>query len=277
MKAVMACYNFDNMNVRKIKKILLYTTVGLFAASALIGIVVVLSASFNMIVGRIISTTTLLGALALFSMNNIMRTEDERIHVKVLSIIALISNLVWSLPWLLIIWDVLKVDTGNALVLSRIISTAAIVSFNTTLSASFLSFKKYTALIIGLAIMTIASSAIIGIYFLICLYCRDYKIIGQLFEDTWRVVVISGILLVFGVITTPILARSAAKKDNESSPETAPITPAATEAELRAQIEEEVRAEVEAEMHEKLAAEQSSQEQAPAESTNEAPEHNQDA
>ena len=80
------------MNAKELKKYLLYTTIGLFAATALIGIFVVLTGSFGQTTGKIIATTSILGLLALFSMNNVLRTEDERSYVKTLSIIALISN-----------------------------------------------------------------------------------------------------------------------------------------------------------------------------------------
>ena len=100
--------------------------------------------------------------------------------------------------------------------------------------------------------MTIITSAIISIYILITLYSSQYTIINQFFDSTWRVLVISGILLVFGIIVTPILARSAAKKEIASENES-------NETELRAQIEKEVRAKVEAEMREKIANDQITQ------------------
>lgn len=231
------------MNVQQLKKPLLYTTVGLFAASALIGIIVVLTSTFSILIGQIISTTSILGLLALFSMNNILRTENEHTYIKVLSIIALIGNLAWCIPWLLIVWDIIDY---SGITLWRITYTAIIVAFNATLAAKFLSFKKYTQLIKGLSIMTIVTSAIISIYILVTLYSSQYTIINQFFDSTWRVLVISGILLVFGIIVTPILARSAAKKEIASENES-------NETELRAQIEKEVRAKVEAEMREKIA------------------------
>lgn len=97
--------------------------------------------------------------------------------------------------------------------------------------------------------MTISAAAIIGIYLLINIYST--AITAQILENTWRFIVISGIVLVFGIITTPILAHAEAKKDAAPAPSTPPVDEAA----MRTQIESEVRAKVEAEMREKAAAE----------------------
>lgn len=237
------CYN-GIMKASIFKKPLLYTTISLFGISALLGIIVVISSAYDMTVGRIISTTSVLGLLALFCMNNILRTESDRSYVKVLAIIALISNLVWSIPWLMAIWGV-YIESN---VIWKIVATAAIVSFNATMAANYLSFKKYNAAIWTFAISTIVISYIIAIMLIIPLYSNDYRFIGRYFEGVWRPLVVFCILLVFGTITTPILARVEANKDK--TPKTG-----TDEAALRAQIETEVRAKIEAEMREKAATE----------------------
>ena len=80
------------MDVKAIKKSLLYATIGLFAASVLIGIFIVLTGSFSTTTGKVIATTSILGLLALFSMNNVLRTEDDRVYVKTLSLFGLICR-----------------------------------------------------------------------------------------------------------------------------------------------------------------------------------------
>ena len=155
----------------------------------------------------------------------------------------------------------------------NVIITAAIVAFNATLSANFLSFKVYTKQIQVCAYVTIAMTLIIGL-FLIINMLGEWKFVDSLVKNTWQFWVIAGIILVFGIVTTPILARVEAKKAEAKKPlnpeaeaelrteiesevraKTEAELRAEIETELRAKIESEVRAKVEAEMREKLAQE----------------------
>ena len=257
--------NASNPSIETTRKVLLQATIWLFAASALIGIFVVLTNAYSLVIGRVISTTSILGLLAFSSMNNILRTEDKRNYVRTLSITALVSNLIWCIPWLLAVWGVYL---GSDL-LWRIVLAAGVVSFNSTLAANFLSFKKTNELIQGLTIATLLSSGIIGLSLLAAIF-GNLNYIG----DMWRLLLIAGIVLVFGMIVTPILARAEEKKDPSSKPAVKDtVGEQIMRAEIEAEVKEKVRAEVEAEMREKIAAEMATKsEPAPAPEQTSAPE-----
>jgi polyhydroxyalkanoate synthesis regulator phasin len=94
-----------NNQIVAIKRMLLFSTITLFSISAFLGIVFVL-VSADSTAWKISGTVFVFALLSLFSMNNVFRLESERKSVKYLSVVALISNIFWSLPWILIIWNV---------------------------------------------------------------------------------------------------------------------------------------------------------------------------
>lgn len=93
--------------IKNIRKTLLWVSIGLFGLSALIGIWMILF-SANTVGGQVISTTAILGLLTLLSANNLARIEDHNGAIKVMSIISLCANLVWSLIWIALVWGIFE-------------------------------------------------------------------------------------------------------------------------------------------------------------------------
>ena len=91
-------------------KYFLYATIGCFSLTALIGIVFILGGSSIKgetaeFLGRFCASAAVIGLFSLFTMNNLFRRESNKNYVKIASTAALVLNLVWVLPWLLIVWN----------------------------------------------------------------------------------------------------------------------------------------------------------------------------
>ena len=234
------------------------TTITLFSISAFLGI-------FFVVVGtdtlgwKVVGTTVILGLLSLLSMNNVMRLESPKAPIRNLSTIALISNLFWAIPWILIVWDAfefffctqtpqrylsahyyLVADcpvwySGMMELIIKIALTAGILSITTTIASNFLGIKNYTQAIGTLKNITTYSAATIGLYFLPAIWTEDADYI----RESWRVITIFFIVLVFGSVVTPVLVRIAKAKTEKPLPQ---ATNQVDEDKLRQEIEAKVRA-----------------------------------
>ena len=254
-----------------IKKLLFISTIVLFSISALLGIISILFGS-DETVWKIAGTTALLGMLSLLSMNNVFRLESELSSVRTLSTIALVSNILWSLPWILFLWDFFvatlcdrtPVTTEGYLhysstcsslyyattdVLHKIATTAAILSVVATVASNFLNIGYRTRTIDLFRYTAITSSTIIGLYFLPAIWSGEEEYIGR----SWRFIAILAIIFVFSSIITPILTKVARTKSRNPATTThQPVDEVALRRELEAKIRAEIAAEQRAESVETL-------------------------
>ena len=271
----------QNPIVEKLRKPLLYAVIGLFGLSALLGIFFIL-ASPDQMGSRVIATTTLLAFFALFSLNNINRLNASGAP-KTLSIIALISNVFWCLPWLLTVWDIFawtmctrqyfsyhpeieglySYSCTNTYydfmqIMYKVIWLAASISFATTFSANFLKLKNYNTAIRALKNTAIASITFIVIYITPAILWETWSYAS----DSWQLIAISGILFAFSAITTPILHSVSKRKAKEIAQQHDMNAQIAAEkqkvsddmANIRAELEDKIRKEIEAEIEAKTSA-----------------------
>ena len=155
--------NLNEVDLKQIKRVLLRTTISLFTFSAVVAIIIVLGAAeFDSTIGRIIGTTTILGLLSMLSMNNVDRLDSESIAARSLSAVALVSNLVWAIPWLLLGWEVF--DYTLLTPLMRVILTAGVISSATTSIAHYLNLKRFNSAISALRVTAILSTIFLGSY-----------------------------------------------------------------------------------------------------------------
>ncbi len=247
-------------------KIFLYATIGFFSLDVVIGIIWVLFGfSFGetwlpLSLGKIASISSILGLFSLLTMNNVLRFEGGKV-AKVIAIIAIVINLVWSIAWLLIVcdcFDGLKADCDysgifhhdactepydNAIKTSwRTVGDGVVLSVFFTTLASYLSIKNRSKIIMAIRVGALVSGGILAFYLIKCISTGDYS----MDSITGKMLAIMSIVYVFCIVLTPILIRAQKKKkgqnemvnkgDDENS-----------EVKLREKIEKEVRAQIEAE------------------------------
>ena len=243
-----------NNRIVAIKRMLLFSTITLFSISAFLGIVFVL-VSADSTAWKISGTVFVFALLSLFSMNNVFRLESERKSVKYLSVVVLISNIFWSLPWILIIWNVFGLAMCTETVIRytysysqcpesyydvmrfiyQLAGTAGIISLTVTVVANLLHIKDYSMAIKYLRISGISSAIFLGVYFLPSIWFSEANYIS----DTWRLIAVVAIIFAFSTIVTPILVKITRNKLERATP-----APQMDEARLRQEIEAEVRAKI---------------------------------
>ena len=239
-----------------LRRLLVIATITLLSLSALLGIVFVLTGADG-VAWKVCGTVAILGVLSLITMSNIFRFEGSRITIKILSVVAIVAAVIWTLLLIGTIWDVYRTivceDTYRTCSrlysdfmqdILKIIVTGVIVSITTTVIGAFLQIKNHSSILAVFKYTAIASAVFLGVYFLPAIWFED----GDYIEDSWRLMAVVGIVFAFTSIVTPIVAKvqkSRSLKSAEANP--APID----EAKLRKEIEAEVRAKIATEKAEK--------------------------
>ena len=270
----------QSYSVAQLRSVLLYLSIGLLTLCALLGILAVLSQEIDW---RILFTTFCAAIASLIAMSNISRLTDNRIVIKILSIMSIILNVQWFTGMFVIQWNLYRflsfcrpsVSTGSRYnrhysnysnydyeghVQTRICSdflsittkltlTALIIALLITLSVKTLSYANKNSFIIGMKMMTVTCASLLS---MACLSMVWFNVRDT--SSTLRFLIVFGILTVFGLIVTPILVHL--EKVQRYLQPAQPNTLVQNEQQLRYEIERQVRAQIAAEQQTAKAEEQ---------------------
>jgi len=95
----------QSYSVAQLRSVLLYLSIGLLTLCALLGILAVLSQEIDW---RILFTTFCAAIASLIAMSNISRLTDNRIIIKILSIMSIILNAQWFTGMFVIQWNLYR-------------------------------------------------------------------------------------------------------------------------------------------------------------------------
>lgn len=270
----------QSYSVAQLRSVLLYLSIGLLTLCALLGILAVLSQEIDW---RILFTTFCAAIASLIAMSNISRLTDNRIIIKILSIMSIILNAQWFTGMFVIQWNLYRflnfcrpsVSTGSRYnrhysdysnydyeghvqtqicsdfisITTKLTLTALIIALLITLSVKTLSYANKNSFIIGMKMMTVTCASLLS---MACLSIVWFNVRDT--SSTLRFLVVFGILTVFGLIVTPILVHL--EKVQRYLQPTQPNTLVQNEQQLRYEIERQVRAQIAAEQQTAKADEQ---------------------
>ena len=270
----------QSYSVAQLRSVLLYLSIGLLTLCALLGILAVLSQEIDW---RILFTTFCAAIASLIAMSNISRLTDNRIIIKILSIMSIILNAQWFTGMFVIQWNLYRflsfcrpsVSTGSRYnrhysdysnydyeghvqtqicsdfisITTKLTLTALIIALLITLSVKTLSYANKNSFIIGMKMMTVTCASLLS---MACLSMVWFNVRDT--SSTLRFLVVFGILTVFGLIVTPILVHL--EKVQRYLQPAQPNTLVQNEQQLRHEIERQVRAQIAAEQQAAKAEEQ---------------------
>ena len=270
----------QSYSVAQLRSVLLYLSIGLLTLCALLGILAVLSQEVDW---RILFTTFCAAIASLIAMSNISRLADNRIVIKILSIMSIILNAQWFTGMFVIQWNLYRflsfcrpsVSTGSRYnrhysdysnydyeghvqtqicsdflsITTKLTLTALIIALLITLSVKTLSYANKNSFIIGMKMMTVTCASLLS---MACLSMVWFNVRDT--SSTLRFLVVFGILTVFGLIVTPILVHL--EKVQRYLQPAQPNTLVRNEQQLRHEIERQVRAQIAAEQQAAKAEEQ---------------------
>lgn len=270
----------QSYSVAQLRSVLLYLSIGLLTLCALLGILAVLSQEIDW---RILFTTFCAAIASLIAMSNISRLTDNRIVIKILSIMSIILNVQWFTGMFVIQWNLYRflsfcrpsVSTGSRYnrhysdysnydyeghvqtqicsdflsITTKLTLTALIIALLITLSVKTLSYANKNSFIIGMKMMTVTCASLLS---MACLSMVWFNVRDT--SSTLRFLIVFGILTVFGLIVTPILVHL--DKVQRYLQPAQPNTLVQNEQQLRHEIERQVRAQIAAEQQAAKAEEQ---------------------
>lgn len=270
----------QSYSVAQLRSVLLYLSIGLLTLCALLGILAVLSQEIDW---RILFTTFCAAIASLIAMSNISRLTDNRIIIKILSIMSIILNAQWFTGMFVIQWNLYRflsfcrpsVSTGSRYnrhysdysnydyeghvqtqicsdfisITTKLTLTALIIALLITLSVKTLSYANKNSFIIGMKMMTVTCASLLS---MACLSMVWFNVRDT--SSTLRFLVVFGILTVFGLIVTPILVHL--EKVQRYLQPAQPNTLVQNEQQLRHEIERQVRTQIAAEQQTAQAEEQ---------------------
>ena len=270
----------QSYSVAQLRSVLFYLSIGLLTLCALLGILAVLSQEIDW---RILFTTFCAAIASLIAMSNISRLTDNRIVIKILSIMSIILNVQWFTGMFVIQWNLYRflsfcrpsVSTGSRYnrhysdysnydyeghvqtqicsdflsITTKLTLTALIIALLITLSVKTLSYANKNSFIIGMKMMTVTCASLLS---MACLSMVWFNVRDT--SSTLRFLVVFGILTVFGLIVTPILVHL--EKVQRYLQPAQPNTLVQNEQQLRHEIERQVRAQIAAEQQTAKAEEQ---------------------
>ena len=265
----------------QLRSILLYLSISLLTLCALLGILAVLSQEVDW---RILFTTFCAAIASLIAMSNISRPTDNRIIIKILSIMSIILNVQWFTGMFVIQWNLYRflsfcrpsVSTGSRYnrhysdysnydyeghvqtqicsdflsITTKLTLTALIIALLITLSVKTLSYANKNSFIIGMKMMTVTCASLLS---MACLSMVWFNVRDT--SSTLRFLIVFGILTVFGLIVTPILVHLE-KVQRYLQPAQPSTSVVQNEQQLRHEIECQVRAQIAAEQQAAKAEEQ---------------------
>ena len=270
----------QSYSVAQLRSVLLYLSIGLLTLCALLGILAVLSQEVDW---RILFTTFCAAIASLIAMSNISRLTDNRIVIKILSIMSIILNVQWFTGMFVIQWNLYRflsfcrpsVSTGSRYnrhysdysnydyeghvqtqicsdflsITTKLTLTALIIALLITLSVKTLSYANKNSFIIGMKMMTVTCASLLS---MACLSMVWFNVRDT--SSTLRFLIVFGILTVFGLIVTPSLVHL--EKVQRYLQPAQPNTLVQNEQQLRHEIERQVRAQIAAEQQTAKAEEQ---------------------
>lgn len=255
--------------ISNIRKVLLISMISCLGISTFLCIIWILSSSGGSLIGQFASTMGILGLLSLFSFNNLGRIINNRRSVRITSIIALVSNFVWSLTWLILVWGIYEVIFGSCPSHSycsratedtwKVAIIFITISCVMTLTSNYLNFKISSPTTKFLELLTISMASMLSFFII-------FGFVLELLPSTpFQFILIIITLLVFGMIITPVLAKAEQAKKHVT-PQPAPTIDNMTkssvpqpsninqrsEQQIRAELERELRSKIEQEVRSEL-------------------------
>lgn len=120
----------------KMKKFFMYLTIGLLSFCALIGIAMIF-VGVDTTMMNMICTLLIFYGVVLISTPSIQRLGDQSMLIRTMSLLALLMNVLWVIPWVLLVWDAFgnySLETRDTI--WRLLWTAADIAIFCTLATS---------------------------------------------------------------------------------------------------------------------------------------------
>ena len=160
----------------------------------------------NLTMMRFMCTLIIMYLLLLCSMNNSIRIENPIPLARSLSIAALIMNFVWSIPWILLVWDAFDIF-GDSMVSTvwKIVGSGMVISaFCTYLASRVVRINHFPTIIKVFKSLPLVCASFLGLDLLLIIWIDDMDV-----DIVWKLILSELILVLLQWIITQIIMHNA--------------------------------------------------------------------
>ena len=237
--------------IKSIRKVFLWSAVCILIGELIVGAILILSQSFNLVIGKLMGTFALCAVVLFLAVSNFSKMEKEERVVQLFALISLVMNMVWLMLAILLIWEVVpSVEHVNGVgyylstrpsMMVKLMSVAINTGIGCFLISIVLSIKE-----------TVKPVRPLKIAALICeLYCCIYAVvvtfgdITYMTDTRWYALAgLAGFAFIVMAIAAAIVSRSGGKKNEDAAQV---IDKQAMQATIQEMVEKEVQERMKAE------------------------------
>lgn len=231
--------------IKSIRKVFLWSAVCILIGELIVGAILILSQSFNLVIGKLMGTFALCAVVLFLAVSNFSKMEKGERVVQLFALISLVMNMVWLMLAILLIWEVVpSVEHVNGVgyylstrpsMMVKLMSVAINTGIGCFLISIVLSIKE-----------TVKPVRPLKIAALICeLYCCIYAVvvtfgdITYMTDTRWYALAgLAGFAFIVMAIAAAIVSRSGGKKNEDTAQV---IDKQAMQATIQEMVEKEVQ------------------------------------
>lgn len=238
-------------NIKDLKKIFLWVAVCILIGEVVVGAILILAQSFNLTIGKLMSTFGLCAVSLFVGVNNFSRMEKGDRIIQSFALASLIANITWLVLSILLLWEAIPYYPKEAsfyyvvsetTMWAKLMTVAADVALSCFLISNVWSIEETVKPVRPLKITALICELYCGIYAVVMTF-GDVKYVTDL---RWSMLsVLMGLAFIVMAIAAVIVSRNGSKKiekENDSKEKNMSDT------EMQAKIQEMVEKEVQARM-----------------------------
>lgn len=196
-----------NPNSAKIKRAFSIGTVVLLSACAFMGILAIFVEA-NLTLFCLLSTLVILYLIFLVSMEDIRVLFNPNLSQNWLAVVALIANVFWGLPWILVVWGAfVNFDDLTVETIWRVIGSSAVISIYCTVLPMVLSgLREKSSVMKFFQSLPVVCATFLAIDFLVAIWAPDAGV-----DLLGKFILAEIILIILQVLVAQILGYSSYK------------------------------------------------------------------
>lgn len=202
-----------NVEKEKMKKIFTYASIALLSLCAVIGITMVFI-GVDEVALKLVSTLLIFYGITLLSTQSTKRLGDKSPLIRCLAIFALIMNMLWVIPWVLLVWDAFGAfEITTRITIWQLLWTAGDLAILCALLASELvQIRWETRIEKFFHSLPMLCTIFLAFDVLIVIWMTDAI---DMIDILWKFILAELILIVLHVVVTKILEQDLRRKEKQ--------------------------------------------------------------
>ena len=204
--------------IKNIKKVFLWVAVFILIGELIAGAILILTAKFDLTIGKLMGTFALCGIVLFVGVNNFSCMEKKNALVQCFALASMITNIVWLTLAILFIWEVVPfIETSprgfyyssTMTVLAKVMLISLNIATMCFLNSNVWSIEETLKPVLPLKITAIVCESYCGIYGIVVTLGQ----IGAMYDSKWyALAALAGLAFIVMAIAASLVSKSGKKK-----------------------------------------------------------------